>query len=171
MSDIDLTTWLPKQQAADRAGVSTKAIERWTQARKIEQRFRRQQGTPDVAVYFPDDIDRMVLARQRTAPAPFLVPGQTVPTNGNGHSESTALKLQGPTPSAADLLQVIFAAAVQAVSQTPSQTSGSLYLTIPEAARWTGLSPTYLTKSIKTGRLPAIKDRGWKIRRTDLEGL
>jgi excisionase family DNA binding protein len=173
MSEIDLSTWLTKQQAADRLGVSTKAIERYAQAKKLEQRFRRQAGTPDVAVYFPDDVDRMVLQRQRTAPGGFLVPGQTVASNGNGHAESTALKLPGVTPSAADLLQVIFAAAVQAVSQT-SQTgvSETLFLTIPEAAAVSGLSRTYLKRQLEAGTLKGIRDgRRWRIRRTDLEAL
>ncbi len=37
MSDIDLSTWLTKAQAAEQLGVSTKAIERWVQAGKLPQ--------------------------------------------------------------------------------------------------------------------------------------
>src|SRR5205823_12754382 len=56
---VELSDWLTKQQAADAIGVSTKAIERFAQAGKLEQRFRAQAHGPKVAVYFPDDVAKL----------------------------------------------------------------------------------------------------------------
>src|SRR5438105_13268396 len=69
----DLSHWLTKQQAADAIGVSTKAIERFTQAKKLEQRFRPRAGSPHVAVYDPDDVARIAHERH-PAPPPFVLP-------------------------------------------------------------------------------------------------
>lgn len=45
------------------------------------------------------------------------------------------------------------------------------YLTLAEASALTGLSERLLRRKIHNGTLKAIKDRGWKIKRTDLEAL
>ncbi len=43
------------------------------------------------------------------------------------------------------------------------------YLTLGEAVELSGLSRAFLLRQIKGGELKAIKDRGWKIRRSELE--
>jgi len=171
---IDLSTWLTKQEAADRIGVSTKAIERFTRAGKLEQRFRPQAGSPHVAVFFPDDVDRIAAERRQT-PVPFVldaIPDQ--PTNGNGRPHSDPI--QALTVSTSDdPLRQLFAAAIRAVLSQTSQTSVSQtptpFLTIAEASALTGLSRTFLTRMIKLGTLTAIRDRSYKVRRKDLEAL
>jgi excisionase family DNA binding protein len=171
---IDLSTWLTKQEAADRLGVSTKAIERWTRAGKLEQRFRPQAGSPHVAVYFPDDVAKLAQERQPGL-APFVLPvGTALPASGNGHPPSTALdrvpaagdQVLGPGD---DLLRVLVTAARRVLSET-SQTP-ALFLTLREASAVTGLTQAYLRRACESGTLTAIRDRGWRIRRTDLEGL
>lgn len=181
---IDLSTWLTKQEAADRLGVSTKAIERYTRAGKLEQRFRRQAGTPDVAVYYPEDVDKLASARRPRLPAPFLVPGPPRPTNGKG--SHSAVELAGASrpdlgPAIAAGLSDVAGALRWLVSQTAgagvsqtsvTQESQKLFLTIPEAAAVAGLSKTYLRRQLEAGTLKGIKDgRRWRIRRTDLEQL
>ena len=172
---IDLSTWVTKQQAADQLGVSTKAIERFTAAGKLEQRFRRQAGSPDVAVYFPDDVADLAATRRAAGSAGFLVPGRAeIPANGNGHGSSLeprALSLQpSVVPSSGqDLLTAIVTAALQIVSET-SQTP-ALFLTLAQAAAYSGLTQAYLRRKCVDGTLPAIRDPGWRIRRKDLEAL
>jgi hypothetical protein len=174
---IDLSDWLTKQEAADRIGVSTKAIERFTRAGKLEQRFRPQAGSPHVAVYFPADVATLAQARQR-APVPFVLEASSdVPANGNGHHAVRALDRVTASVTSGDdllspgdnLLRVLVAAAARVMSET-SQTP-SLFLTIPEASRVSGLSQAYLKRRIAAGTLPAERDRGWRIRRKDLEAL
>jgi hypothetical protein len=57
------------------------------------------------------------------------------------------------------------------VSETPSETSSTFFLTIPEAAAVSGVSQAYLRRKCQGGWSGAIKDGAWKIRRKDLEAL
>lgn len=175
MADPDYATWVTKQQAADAIGVTTKTVERFVQAGQIQQaRWQRAGRGPLLAVYQPDDVARIAAERQPGPLPPFLVPGRaTVPANGNGHS-STGLATVPPTGDdllrpGDDLLRALVAAAVRVMSET-SQTP-TLFVTIREAAALTGLSQAYLRRAIGNKSLPAEKDRGWKIRRRDLELL
>ena len=61
--------------------------------------------------------------------------------------------------------------AAQALSVAYPRPSLKLYLTLSEAAEFSGLSREYLQKLVKQKRLTAIDDGGLKIRRTDLESL
>jgi len=178
MTAPDYSTWLTKQQAADAIGVSTKTIEKLAQDRQLEQAvWRRPTGGPPLAVFQPDDVARIATARRR-APAPFVLEAEDdQPVRGNGHG--TLARAQ-PVPSGADTQQTVasglsaFAAALRALlaeNSPTSQNSEKSFLTIPEAALATGLSPTFLRRMIKAGTLTAIKDKGWKIRRKDLEAL
>jgi hypothetical protein len=181
MTGPDYSTWLTKQEAAERIGVTTKTVERFVQAGQIQQaRWQRDGRGPLLAVYFPDDVDRMALERQRGPLPPFLVPKSAdVPTNGNGHglmSTNNVLASTEPVSIDNDPIRQLFAAALRAVMSQTSQTSARiggerLYLTLPEAAAWTGLTEAYLRRKCRDGSLPAIKDQGWKIKRTDLETL
>jgi hypothetical protein len=49
--------------------------------------------------------------------------------------------------------------------------SPGLFLTLPEASEYSGLSMTLLKRKIRSGELAALKDRGWKVRRLDLEKI
>jgi hypothetical protein len=174
---------LTKEQAAARAGVSTKAIERWVRAGKLDQRFRPQAGTSPVAIYLAEDVDRIIATRRPGPPTPFLVPdGPKPPTNGNGHGSAelpiVASSLQNlPADAGPELLRLIVGALVQVwTSQTTSQTlspeeRAAQYVDLKQASAIKQLSQAYLRRRIEEGTLKAIRDRGWRIRRTDLEQL
>lgn len=176
MATPDYATWLTKQQAADAIGVSTKTLESLAKDGKLQQAlWRRPTGGPAVAVYHPDDVARLAKER-RPAAAPFVLPaGTDVPArNGNGHG---ALRRVEPShdvalvPPGDDPLRQLFAAALRAVTSQNSQKSPTLYLTLAEASAVSGLSETYLRRQIVSEKLSAVKDRGWRIRRRDLEQL
>jgi excisionase family DNA binding protein len=178
VSDVDYASWLTKQQAADAIGVTTKTVERFVQAGQIQQaRWQREGRGPLLAVYQPDDVARIAQARRRGPLPPFLVPVPTkeVSANGNGHRAQALARTTdvSPQPPAlepgADLFRVLVAAAARVMSET-SQTS-TLFLTIPEASALTGLTQAFLRRMITAGTLTAIRDRGWRIRRKDLEAL
>jgi excisionase family DNA binding protein len=65
----------------------------------------------------------------------------------------------------------------QLVSVTPppapeaASVSAKLFLTLPEAAAYTGLTKGLLRRMVAEGLLAARKDRGWKIRRVALESI
>jgi hypothetical protein len=173
VSDIDYTGWLTKAEAATAIGVTTKTVERLAADGKIQQGATQRQGRgPTLAVYHPDDVAR-IAAERRTAPAPFVLPaGLTPPPNGNGHHADRGLALAAvPPPPGEDVLRLLFATALRAVSEK-SETSAALFLTIPEAAVVSGFSQAYLRRRCQSGWEGAIKDGStWKLRRKDLEAL
>jgi len=180
MTETDLSDWLPLLAAALQIRCSRRTVERLAQAGKLERRLRPQAGSPPVAVYNPDDVARLAAERQ-PAPTPFVLPAAPA-GNGNGHrstlrnstapGNSTALAL----PGGDDPIRQLAAAFQRFLLSPPSPPVAEAmaerrYLTVPEAADFTGLSQTFLKRMIKAGTLTAIKDRGWKIRRKDLEAL
>lgn len=184
MTETDLSDWLLVQDAADRIGVSTRTVERLKRDGKLEQRLRRQEGTPPVAVYNPEDVDRIASERRRP-PAPFVLNADQGVGNGNGNGRAKGIRniaagdiSQQLTSVGDDPIRQLFAAALRAVLSPPSPTlSGSrvgepLFLTIAEAAAASGLSKTYLKRQCEAKTLKALRDgRRWKIKRTDLETL
>jgi len=180
MTAPDHSSWLTKQQAADAIGVSTKTVEQLAKDRKIEQAVWRPEnrGMPRV-VYQPDDVARMAQERRGEAPAFVLPVGVGSPTNGNGHGAlttqiHTGAEAQQSVASSLAAFAAAFHALVSESSQSSesSQRSEKLFLTVPEAAAVSGLSPTYLKRAIAAGSIQAVKDgRRWRIRRKDLEQL
>ena len=191
---VDTSTCLTKAQAAQILGTSTKGVERAVQAGELVQHWRRQPGTPDVAVYFPDEVAALVekraQARRRGPSGGVLVRGPAeIPANGNGHGGETALEralvneaLAPMVTPPGDWLTVLITSAQRVVSQTSqtSQTSPTRpqrpraedlpsYVPLPLAMAYSGLSERYLRKMIKRGTLTAIRDaRQWKIYKADL---
>lgn len=166
---LDLTTWFTKQEAADHLGVSTKAIERFTRAGKLEQRFRPQPGSPHVAVYLPEDVFKVKAERTPPEPAPRVLP----PPNGNGiyaGATGTALAVHPMVLHTETLLSVFEAFLRKDASQT-SHTA--IFLTLNEAAAYSGLPVRELRRAIKAGELPARPTvrNGPRIRRKDLDAL
>ena len=180
MAETDLSDWLTVVDAATAIGVSKRTLERRYRAWSIEQRPRRQEGTPPVAVYNPDDVARIASERQR-APAPFVLPA--VPgSNGNHSQPSGSHQLQTRLSGAADadLIRQFLTLAVQAFQSPPSppvaeSVAERPLLTLDEAAAWLRVDVRRVERLIQTQRLPVVKlsryraDR--RIRRTDLEGL
>lgn len=180
MTDPDYSTWLTKAQAAEALKVSTKTIEQWAKEQKLGQAFWRRDGRGnELAVYDPDDVARIALERRRAA-VPVILPADPT-TNGNGHGSLAAVSPFSNFEEArrAYVLEFFseFAGALRAVSaehpptSESSQNSEKLFLTISEASAVSGLSVAYLKRRITDKSLPAERDRGWKIRRKDLEAL
>jgi len=161
MSSPDYATWLTKAQAAAALSVSTKTIEKYAQAGQIEQAaYRRPTGGPKLAVYNPADVDRL----QHPVPAPFVVPPGV-----RFARPSTAVAPVAPPSPGEDLVRALLHGLRQSAPTAPK--SETVFLTLAEAAGFTGLTVTRLRRQCQQGTLPAIKDRGWKIRRVDLANL
>jgi excisionase family DNA binding protein len=152
----DYSTWPNKQQAADTLGVSPKQIERLAKAGDLQQAmWKRPSGGQPIVVYAPDDVEKLARKKQ---PTPFVM-AHDAGKNG------LALRTNG-----AALLQTILET-VQTASQTRSAVSQALFLTIHEAAQYTGLTQAFIRRQCQSGALPAIKDGGWKIHRVRLDAL
>jgi len=163
----DYSTWPTKQQAANLIGVSTKTIENYVKDGKIKQaKWKRPAGGPKLAVYNPEDVNR--LAHRMSAAVIVDSPGAAPPASGAGGGTSGHEQLApiGPALNGAALIETILR-----TLQKTSETSEKLFLTIPEAAQFTGLTETYIRRACQAGTLAAIKDGGWKIKRTALAAL
>lgn len=168
----DYSTWYPKQQAAELIGVSTKQIERWAQEGKLQTaKWRRPGGGPMIAVYHPAEVDQLGASRNPGA-KPFVLPAQPVtvpasmkPMNGDAR--------QGFTEQLAQAIAI----ASQTVADMPKvRLAERLYLTIPEASEYTGLSISFLrVLTAEHGSLPITKGAGRHgadvVKRSDLDNL
>lgn len=163
---VNYSTWYSKQDASSKIGVSTKTIEQYAKDGKIQQAlWRRPRGGPRVAVYAPDDVDRLAAERRDESERPFIVPPATgLATNGNGGDAIARVRSNGRDGAA--LLQAM----IQTI-QKASESSEKLFLTIPEAAEFSGLSEAYIRRACQTQTLAAIRDGGWKIKRSALLAL
>ena len=83
--------------------------------------------------------------------------------------KAAALVPAGPSGrSAGDMFLQLLTSGIPRPSIGPRH---KLFLTLKEAAEYSGMSRGWLLSKIKDGELAAIKVGGWKIRRSDLEQL
>ena len=61
--------------------------------------------------------------------------------------------------------------AIRSATPTAPPIERKLFLTLAEAAAYSGLPKSYLHGLIGEGKLKAIKAGGWRIRRSDLEQI
>jgi excisionase family DNA binding protein len=155
----DLASWIPKEAAAHTIGVSTKTLEEYAKEGRLQQaRYRRPTGGPPIVVYHPADVARLAEERRGPEGEPFVMPA--APTSQSSE-KSQALALSSAGAGADEEMRTVAAAAVRAVR----------FLTLPEASAVTRLTQAYLRRLIDDGTLPAVRDRGWKVRWRDLEKL
>ncbi len=176
MKTPDYSLWLTKAQAAEAIGCSTKTIEQLAQKGKIEQaEWKRPETGARIAVYHPDDVNRVRKERNPEA-KPFVLPAAGVSESPNS---AALIPRASPAADPGAFLKAL-AALVSQKSEKPAETppvalSERAFLTIPEAAAFTGLGEGYIRRQIKAGNLKPLKGAGRHgadvIRRKDLEEL
>ena len=174
MPKTDYSTWLTKQQAADAIGVSTKTIEKFADDKKLQQaEWKRPEGGPRIVVYHPRDVERLRKERNPEAPPFVLQAADEKPAA----PASKAVAVRQPNPE--QFMQAL-AAAVGTASQNSQKRAEvslaeRLYLSLAEAAEYTGLGVGYLRRQIAEGKLALVKGAGPHgadvLRRADLEKL
>lgn len=167
---LDFSVWPTKAEAAQIIGCSTKTIESFAKSGKIQQRaWRRPETGALIAVYHPEDVERIRSERHPEALTPFVVTSQS----SQEPRRETAVARQEPQQG--EILQALLAALSansQRVSEPAVRTSEKLFLTLSEASDFSGLPRGYLHARIKSGELPAIRTgAGWRIKREDLGRL
>jgi hypothetical protein len=162
-------TWLTKQQAADAIGISTKTIEKLADEGKLQwAKWKRPEGGNEIMVYHPRDVERQRKKKNPEA-KPFILPPEKPPQRETAVAVRLPAAIKPPVRNNRDnqLLQVLQLLA--------SQRSNSLYLTLPEAAKYTGLGIGYLRRLVESGTLVPLKGAGshgaMVFRRTHLEAL
>lgn len=164
---MDADSWLTKAEAATALGVSGRSVERLAARGVLTSRMRP--GFP--TMYNPDDVDKVASAGRTVHRAALATAVQPPRVNGHG----AAALVRHPEPTAEALVEPIvrFLELVTArLGNGPTAPTGpTLFLTLAEASSVSGLSETYLRRQITEQKLSAVKDRGWRIRRRDLEQL
>ena len=79
----DYSTWPTKDETAATLNISTKQVERYAQAGKLQQvRWKRPSGGQPIAVYAPADVER--LAHTLLPSKPYVASPEPAPSNGHG---------------------------------------------------------------------------------------
>jgi len=175
MPKDDLSHWLTKQQAADAIGVSTKTIEKLADNRQLQQRSRKRPGKPAIVVYHPSDVERVRLERNPDA-EPFELPADrpaappgtalTVPAAELSAASQNSQNSQNPNPL--EFLAALAAGIVRQTDRGPVAPERR-YLTLAEAAAYTGLGEAYLRQNCESW--PIGPHRRLVFRRADLDKL
>ena len=86
-------------------------------------------------------------------------------------SKTTAPQFTGPALQKESGKGSIPAATRPYILSRANPSRPALFLNLREAAGYTGLTEAFLRRKIDCGELPAIKDRGWKLKREDLRRI
>src|SRR5208283_3021168 len=152
MPEENLSTWLSKADVARRLGVSEKTVERLAKRRELHKRKLKIPGRPALPVFNPDDVAR--LEKQSLQPRP-------------GASGMALAAIRKPDVALAVLLDAIGARK----SSTELPSAPNAYLSIRQASLYIGRTQSCIRRAIAEGKLPAVKDRGWRVRKADLDKL
>lgn len=167
---MDADNWLTKAEAATKLGVSDRSVERLAARGALTSRMRP--GFP--TMYNPDDVAQVASAGRTVHRAALAAAVQASPANGHG-AAALAHRHEGSMEPLVDplvrLLELVSARLAIGPTGPTGPTAATLYLTLAEASAVSGLSETYLRRQIAAQTLRAVRDRGWRIRRRDLETL
>lgn len=169
----DLSSWLTKRQAAEALEVSEKSIERYVKAKRLKSRMRRAPGQRPVVVYDPESIQSMKANRDQDELYEDVTPVEEVVGDAKALVKSTrhpaAPALQMPTNLPAALAALL---AGLETGKTSVSIERRVFLTLTEAAHFSGLPASLLRQLISSGKLQAMKTgAGWRIPRSALELL
>ncbi len=173
-----------KKEAAAFLGVTTRSLERYVSQNKLKVKYVKGKTRP-VAVFDAVELEKLKqeMASLPLSQRPSLLiefNGENNTVNGNGSKTEVATrattqlkraKTETLTKSRQGILNPDDAASPMLKKLLASlMANNKIILTLAEAAALTNISQQELRKAIGTGALSAaMKGRGWKIRRKDLE--
>ena len=144
--------YISKRRAAEALGISPRRLLELSQSGQIRRHYHNDPQTRRRAAFFArPDVERLAATRIQAAPqsaAPLAIPGGTL------RPASQAIALPAPAAPARP------------------------WLTVDEAADYTGLPASFLARLITGGKLPAL-DIGrcgrsggrWRVNRRDLDAI
>jgi excisionase family DNA binding protein len=162
-----------KKEAAEYLGVSTRAIERYTQKGLISVKYEGGKTRP-VAVYDSDELDKLKEELETTIYKPAIESSSLTPTN----LATTDISLSGLVEKILIPLSHQLASLTEAIKNlqtfptAPSavKIENKLLLTLREVQALTGLSREILREAISDGKLKAqIVGKAWRVKKKDLE--
>lgn len=162
-----------KKEAAEYLGVSTRAIERYTQRGLLSVKYEGGKTRP-VAVYDSEELDKLKEELETTIYKPAISTSSPTPTNLAPLDVSLSgliEKLFIPLSQQLALLTE----AIKSLQALPTASravpiENKLLLTLREVQALTGLSREILREAIAQGKLKAqIVGKAWRVKRKDIE--
>ena len=147
---VDVKAWPTKQEAAVQLAISPGGIERLVKQKQLKTEVRHDAGQP-VVVIDPDSI-----AEYRQA----------------ARTSVALARVTEPAVVATRALETAFLAFLQSKTAAQVPVERRIFLTIAEAAEFSGLPAVFLRRLIASGKLKALRTgAGWRVSRAGLEGL
>ncbi len=148
--------WPTKLEAGAILGVSTKTIEKYVAAGKLEQRMQNRVNLAPRAVINPVELKRM--QDQKTA--------ASVPEKRPSLDSLMGVREGGSEGSSAPVLPSLLTALERVRWGKP------VYMTTEQAVDYSGLPASYLGHLVREGKLKRLEDtRPYRYRTADLEAL
>ena len=138
--------WPTIQETITRTGISERTLFRRIKEGSLRKAEKKIPGRKPLAVLHPEDVER--LEAETLKPIPVSIEGKLVPAKPD-----TAASL-------ADILATV---------TTRIKINEKFFLSIEEASQLSGLTKAHLLRVVKEGKLPAIKDAGYRILREELQ--
>ena len=152
-----LPDWKTLTEAAEILKCSNRTILRMAEQKRIQRVSRRIPGRKPMPIFNPLDLE--AIRKETLENEPFLVAQQV---------ENLALAPQ-TRQRGLDLLAQMFTDRSAAAPRVPLERK--IFLTLIEASEYSGMPRAWILQKIKADELPALKSRGWRIRRADIELL
>lgn len=173
-------SWLTKQQAAQVLGVAEKTIDRMAKAGELHKEILKRPRQAPIVVFHPGDVNRAKAAREaQQSPAPFVMSekesGLSADVSGRPVSDVSRSMSEVSVPWSDSWIRDMSTRLSNLSKIFPAEPT-NLWLTLQEAADYSGLPAAVLVDFINSGRLPALdigRRRGghWRIRKVDLRKL
>ena len=162
-----------KKEAAEYLGVSTRAIERYTQKGKLGVKYSGGKTRP-LAVYDKEELDRLKEELETTIHKPVIESAPTTPTNlavrDVGLSGLVEKIITPLSSQLASLTEAIHSFKTLPPTPPTVPIENKLLLTLREVQALTGLSRETLREAIQFNQLKAkIVGKAWRVKRSDLE--
>lgn len=140
------------REVAERLGVSERTVENYIAERRLGSRPRQRAGKRALTVVDPDDVERLAAEQQRGA-----ILAQQPPS-------SQAIAARAP--------EVVDAVIAALRGATPIAQIAKPFVTLAEAAEYSGLPVRLLRRIVKRGGLAAVSFAGETyVKRADLDAL
>jgi excisionase family DNA binding protein len=138
--------WPTIQETITRTGISERTLFRRIKEGSLRKAEKKIPGRKPLVVLHPEDVER--LEAETLKPIPVSIEGKLVPAKPD-----TATSL-------ADILTT---------ASTRIKLTEKFFLSVEEAAQLSGLTKAHVLRAVREGKLPAIKDAGYRILREELQ--
>lgn len=154
--------WLTTEQTTKALGKALRTVQDLAASGKLRWKLRHRPGTKPERLYDASDVAQ--LAPQER---PSVEKKPRAPRGSKPEPQGKQLALAVPEATASLLKEMV----AQWHAPKPVELVHKLWLSLDEAAEYSGLARTTLLDLIGKSKLVALKSGGWKIQRKSLESF